>query len=386
MPRRPIPDETARTFLQIAYALDRRARRLDGTRLTPWDLDRARIPVLDSWTGVDDAIRRLGKRTRELSQGFRRDWLTDHLPTLRALAAMLRRNVPSLPDQVRRFYDLPPKAAPEAELEDLRDQIRRLLHLSRGDELREAVDAWEREGCVDRDAVLLTMSKYLRLARRDSRRLFKLPASEHVCLLAVHGRKTSGACWYTRDYQSSVKLNVDLPWTWPALRDMAVHEAYPGHHVHQATREWEYLHGDFPREAAVSLAASPMGPVEEGLAENALRFIHWDRTKEDRLTLLLNRLRWGTEVNLAWMVHREEPRRELLRYAMHSGLVDWQQAVRDVRYAANRAWASYAFCYWYGTEMIRKQYVKLEGDPAFFDVLYWKPHTVRTLERAFRRI
>lgn len=104
------------------------------------------------------------------------------------------------------------------------------------------------------------------------------------------------------------------------------------------------------------------------------------------MTLLLNRLRWGTEVNLAWMVHREEPRRELLRYAMHSGLVDWQQAVRDVRYAANRTWASYAFCYWYGTAMIRKQYLKMDGDPGLFDALYWRPHTVRTLREAFRRL
>lgn len=386
MPRRPIPDETARTFLQLAYSFDRRSRRKDGRRLTPWDLDPVRLPILTSWAETDEALRRLGNLTRELPQGFRRDWLTDHMPTLKALAMMLRRRVPSLPDQVRRFYDLPAKAASESELEDLRGQIRRLLHVSREDGLREAVKSWERNCRVAHDNVLHMMSRSLGLARRDSRKLFKLPASESVRLIATHGTQTSGVCWYTHDYQSSVKLNVDLPWTWPALRDMAVHEAYPGHHVHQATREWEYLHGDFPREAAVSMAACPMGPVEEGLAENAMRFIHWDRTREDRMTLLLNRLRWGTEVNLAWMVHREESRRELLRYAMHSGLVDWRQAVRDVRYAANRAWASYAFCYWHGTEMIRKQYVRMEGDPAFFDVLYWKPHTVRTLEKAFRRI
>ena len=115
-------------------------------------------------------------------------------------------------------------------------------------------------------------------------------------------------------------------------------------------------------------------------------FLRWDRTPEDRMTLALNRLRWGTEVNLAFMVHWDEPRRELLRYAMHSGLVDWKQAVRDVRYARNSTWASYAFCYWYGTAMIRKQFLKMDGDPALFDVLYWRPHTVRTLAAAFRRL
>src|SRR2546425_13252394 len=103
------------------------------------------------------------------------------------------------------------------------------------------------------------------------------------------------------------------------------------------------------------------------------------------MTVALNRLRWGAEVKLAFTVPRDEPWRELLRYAMHSGLVDWKQAVRDVRYARHRTWASYAFCYWYGTAMIRKQFLKMDGDPALFDVLYWRPHTVRTLTAAFRR-
>ena len=381
-----MPDETARTFLRLAYSLDRRSRKADGTRLTPWDLDPVRLPPYASWADIDGAVRRLAVLAGREPPGFRRDWLLDHVPTLRALARLVRGRIPSLPEQVRAFYQLPAKPAKESELEELRDDICEILRAPNGDGLQEAVDAWEQDRRVAREAVAITMSRYLRLARRDTRKLFKLPKEERVRLVSTHGHSLSGACYYTHDYRSTVKLNVQLPWTWPALRDMAVHEAYPGHHVHQATREWEYLHGDFPREAAVSLAACPMGPVEEGLGENAMLFIGWDETPEDRMTLLLNRLRWGTEVNLAWMVHREEPRRELLRYATHSGLVDWQQALRDVRYAANRAWASYAFCYWYGTAMIRKRYEAMEGDPAFFDVLYWKPHTVRTLEKAFRRI
>ncbi len=381
-----MPDEASRLYLRLAYTLDRRSRKKDGTRLVPWDLDPVRLPPLRTWTETEDAIHRLAKLTRQMPSGFRREWLKDHLPTLRTLLALVKGESPSLPDQVRDLYDLPTRPASEQELEGLRARVRRMLHISREDELQAAVDVWERSARVPSDAVLLSMDKVLRDARRASRHLFELPRSEHARLVAMHRSRDSGYCLYTHDFQSTIKINVDLPWNAPALRDMAAHEAYPGHHVHQATREWEYLHGDFPREAAVSMAADPMGPVEEGLAENAMTFIHWDRSKEDRLTILLNRLRWGTEVNLAWMAYREEPRRELLRYAMQSGLVDWKQAVRDVNYAANKAWASYAWTYWYGTSMIRRKYEKLEGDSAFFDLLYWKPYTVRLLEQAFRRV
>jgi hypothetical protein len=381
-----VPDEAARLYLRLAYSLDRRSRQRDGTRLVPWDLDPVRLPPLRTISDLLEAHRRLSSLTRRMTDGFRREWLWDHLPTLRGLIALVRGEVPDLPHQVRDFYSLPARPAKEEDLESLRARVRRTLQVSRDDEVRSAVDAWEREHRVPADAVLLTMDKFLRQARQGSRRLFDLPRAERARLVAMHRSPHSGYCLYTKDYQSRIKLNTDLPWTWPALRDMATHEAYPGHHVHQTTREFEYLHGEFPREAAVSMAADPMGPVEEGLAENGLLFIHWDRSKEDRLTILLNRLRWGTEVNLAWMAYREEPRKELLHYAMHSGLVDWQQAVRDVRRAAHRVWASYAFCYWQGTAMIRRKYESMAGDPAFFDVLYWKPYTVRLLEKAFRRV
>lgn len=379
-------DEPARLFLRLAYALDRQARNREGARFVPWDLDPVRLPPLRTWAAIDEAHARLTRLVRQMPASFRRDWLADHLPTLRAIVRLVRGRTPSLPHQVRDLYSLVPREAKEEELDELRSQVRRILHAPSDGALLEAVAEWEDEHRVDPDAVLLTMSRYLREARHGSRRLFELPRGERARLVGVRSMSHSGYCRYTRNYRADIRINVSLPWTWPALRDMATHEAYPGHHVHQATREWEYLEGDFPREAAVSLAFCPMGPVEEGLAENGMRFIHWDRSREDRLTLALNRLRWGTEVNLAWMVHREEPRRELLRYAAHSGLVDAERAVRDVQYAETRGWASYASCYWFGTAMIRNKFEKMDGDPAFFDVLYWRPHTVRSLERAFRRL
>jgi hypothetical protein len=386
VPRRPLGDETARLFLQIANSLDRWWRIREGTRLKPWDLDPVRLPFLEDPSELRDALVRLARRVRAQRPGFRRDWLTDHLPTLEALGRLVRGRVPSLPEQVRLFYGLPVRPAKESDLDELREEIREVLGVGRDEELRDVVEAWDRGHGVRTGDVMPTMALYLRDARKAARKLFELPPTERSTPVATHRSTYSGYCYYTRDYQSTVKIDVDLPWTWPALRDMATHEAYPGHHVHQCTREWEYLEGEVPRETAVSLAACPMGPVEEGIAENAMVFIGWTEEPEDRMTLLRNRLRWGTEVNLAWMVHREEPRRELLTYAMHSGLLDWRQAVRDVRYAADRAWASYASCYWYGAALVRKHFERLEGDPAFFDILFWKPHTVRTLDKALRRV
>ncbi len=386
MSRRPVPDEAARLYLRLAYTLDRRSRKKGGARLTPWDMDPVRLPSLRNAEEMEAALRRLAAVTRQMPNGFRREWLEDHLPTLRALIAVDRGRIPDLAHQLRDFYMLPPVRAKPEELDSLQAAVRRILHAPRDDGLRAAVGAWEKAHRLPSQAALPTMTQELRAARREARRMFDLPRTERVRLVPIRRSRNSGFCLYTHHFQSTVSLNVDLPWTRPLLRDMAAHEAYPGHHTSQATREAAYLRGEIAREAAVGMTADPTGAVDEGLAENGMRFIHWDQTPEDRLMILLDCLRWGVDVNLAWMVERGEPRRERLRYAMATGLFDAKLAARHVKYAESKLWASYGFCYWVGTEVIRRKYIAMDGDPAFFDVLYGKPYTFRQLERAFRRL
>src|SRR3989442_4716469 len=199
-PRRPVEDDAARASLGIASALDRRSRARDGTRLTPWNLDPVRLAPFATWAEIEDALERLKRLTRKEPRGFRRDWLEDHLPTLRALICQVRGPAPPLPRQVRDFYDLPARPAAEAELDSLRRDVRRILHGRREDGLRSAVETWEREHRVTPDAVLPTMERYLGLARRDARRLFKLPTTERVRLVATHGRSISGTSEDSRAY------------------------------------------------------------------------------------------------------------------------------------------------------------------------------------------
>src|SRR5437667_2921925 len=179
-PRRRVEDDAARTFLRLAAALDRRSRARDGTRLAPWNLDPVRLAPLTSWAEIGDAFERLRRLTRREPRGFRRDWLEDHLPTFRALIRQVRGPAPPLPRQVRDFYDLPTRPAGEEELDSLRREVRRLLHVGREDGLRPAVELWEQKHRVAGDAVLPTMERYLRLARRDARGVFKPPQSEPV--------------------------------------------------------------------------------------------------------------------------------------------------------------------------------------------------------------
>src|SRR3989441_5385876 len=95
-PRRRVEDDAARTFLRLASALDRRSRSRDGTRLTPWNLDPVRLAPLATWAEVEDALERLKRLTRQEPRGFRRDWLEEHLPPLRALLRQARGPAPPL--------------------------------------------------------------------------------------------------------------------------------------------------------------------------------------------------------------------------------------------------------------------------------------------------
>src|SRR5207244_8566250 len=152
-PRRPVGDEAARTFLRLASALDRRSRARDGTRLTPWNLDPVRLAPLATWAEIEEALDRLRRLTRKVPRGFRRDWLADHLPTLRALIRQVRGPAPPLPRHVRDFYALPPRPAAETELDSLRRDVRRILHVGRDDGLQNAVERWEPDHRFAPDAV-----------------------------------------------------------------------------------------------------------------------------------------------------------------------------------------------------------------------------------------
>src|SRR3989304_2768498 len=176
------------SFLRVAYALDRKSRRKYGPRLTPWPPPPAPLPPLPSTEAVHDALKRLESLARKEPPGFRRDWLRDHVPTLRTLSAMVSGRGAPPPQQVEVLYDLPAKPADEEELEELRDEIRRILHVPKADELLAAVEAWEDDHAVPREAVPITMSKYLRGARRAPRRPFKLPPRGRVRLVSPHGR------------------------------------------------------------------------------------------------------------------------------------------------------------------------------------------------------
>src|SRR2546428_7973814 len=177
-PRRPVEDDAARAFLRLASALDRRSRERDGTRLSPWNLDPVRLAPLATWAEIEEALERLRRLTRKEPRGFRRDWLEDHLPTLRALIRQVRGPAPPLPRQVRDFYDLPPRQAAEAELDALRREVRRILRVGRDEGLRPAVRTWGSAHGGAPDAGLASTEWGLGPARRGARRLFTTPQTE----------------------------------------------------------------------------------------------------------------------------------------------------------------------------------------------------------------
>ena len=93
-----------------------------------------------------------------------------------------------------------------------------------------------------------------------------LPADESFEIEYVTDKSWSGYNWYKGDYHSLIQVNTDLPIYIDRALDLACHEGYPGHHVHNLMLERELLRGRGWIEYSIYPLFSPRSLIAEGTA------------------------------------------------------------------------------------------------------------------------
>jgi hypothetical protein len=77
------------------------------------------------------------------------------------------------------------------------------------------------------------------------------------------------SCNYLGGLRSRVALNVDLPISAMELLVLALHEAYPGHHVERSTKDVSLVRGRGLLEETLVLVPTPQSLITEGIAKLA---------------------------------------------------------------------------------------------------------------------
>ncbi len=123
------------------------------------------------------------------------------------------------------------------------------------------------------DAVPAVFNAAIRACRERTNAAMRLPAGEEFALEFVRGKSWSGYNWYQGGYRSVIQVNTDLPIHLDRAVELAAHEGYPGHHVHNVQIEDQLVRQRGWVEFTVYPLHSPQSLVAEGIANCAPRMV-----------------------------------------------------------------------------------------------------------------
>ena len=319
-------------------------------------------------------------------------WLRDQVVGLRTSAGMLAGESISYTDEVESCYGVRPTHTDEAVFAAAHERLEELLP---GDgPLAARHERWQASNQVPVDQVERAMGAVIEVARTWTRGLVELPAGEGVVLEIVRDEPWWASTDYLGGLRSRIRVNVDLPISAIDLLVLALHEAYPGHHVERACKEHLLVRGKGMLEESLALGPTPQSLVSEGIGQLApdmvlesdggaalAAVVHGAGIELDLAHALavrraLEPCRWA-EVNAALMLHRDgASKADVQAYLEHWALMSSKLAGHLIRFITEPNQRGHIVAYPAGRDLCRAY---VAGEPERFRRLLTEQVRVRDL-------
>jgi hypothetical protein len=266
-------DSILREYLRLAVALgERDPDALDFYYGPPdWVADiRGHLPTLPQ---IRSKALELTQSLEQLplpeGQNGRRKFLAAQLRAIAARSDLLLGVSRSFDQEAELFFGihLPPVAL--SDFAAVRTQLDRLLPGK--DELSARYEAFDTKHMIPPDRVPLVMERAVQACRDQTLAHWKLPQGERVTLAFVHDKPWSAYSYYHGNYQSTIRINLDLGLTIDRALQLACHEGYPGHHVFNSLTEEQLARREKRMEFSVQPTFSPQSLLSEAAATAAPR-------------------------------------------------------------------------------------------------------------------
>jgi hypothetical protein len=376
----------AEEMTNVLLGVDRLVR-VDGgdgdDGLVVVNMDPNRIPTdFGSFDDAAAALHDLRRRAANLPEIDRRTYYDQLCGSTLTLLAW-RQGTVSFADQIEGFLHVPPAPVSDAELEHLQGEMYTLLgEMGYSGDLAARAAAWEERNRVPADEVAGTLKAIMDEAWDRTVEQIDIPASKDdgMQVSTVSGVPFNARCDYLH---RTVELNIDPTLTLQSLRHLAVHEGYPGHYVQFKLRESWYHQGDAAADGLLSIVNSASSSPFEGIADNGMHVIGWDRTDDDRLSSLLGRYRSGLGTAAAWRLHAlgwsAEVVTDWLRERALVGGEGW--AANRIRFIGAPQRAALIWSYWWGERSVYPVWARQSGERRgpFLEYLYGRMHSPHTI-------
>ena len=198
-------------------------------------------------------------------------WLDRQLAAAEARLEMLAGATFPFDEESRRLYDAVASRVAEADLQPVLDA---LDHELPGDgSLIDRYSAFRAGFVVPRERLPGVFRTAIDECRRRTAAHVALPAGETFTVEYVTGQPWSAYNWFQGRAASAIQVNTDLPITVDRALDLASHEGYPGHHVHQALTERALVVDRGWVEFTVYPLFSPQSLIAEGVANFGIELL-----------------------------------------------------------------------------------------------------------------
>lgn len=355
---------------------------LDREGLIPVAVTGVEPPPLRDYDEADVALEALAARLpAEAENALRQAYLAEMIDSLRALVTTFEERQISYAERLRRQIRVDTQLVGAEVLDGYRMIIRdRLDALGyRGGDLATDLGRWESDVRVPRDKVLETIRSYAEEARRRVSRLMFEMGHEWLEPVELSDVPFSAYC----DYPGrKLMLNLDHPYSTHELKHLACHEAFPGHLVHLALRQFYVTSGKMPLDGAQVVTSSASSALFEGIADNGIYFLDWINEPAEELASALQRLRAALRCNAAWMLHAEQKSpgevAEVISKASYRSLEHTSSSLAFLRHGLR---APFVYSYWCGDMAVYDVWktVPAERRKDFWAYLYGNMHTPSTL-------
>jgi hypothetical protein len=247
-------------------------------------------------------LRELDSASASLAEPDRRTYYRQLCGSTLAVIEQRRSPLP-LATQIERFLHVPADPASDADLDEMRGEMRTLLTaMGYSGDLKAQCAAWEKKHTVQPEAVKEVLLGLLDQAWDRTVDIMPLPAprSDGMDVATLHGAHFNARANYLG---RTIEINIDPILTMPGLKHLAVHEGYPGHYVQFKLREHWYAEGLAPADGLLSVVNSASSCTFEGIADYGLHLLDWVNTDDDRLSAILTHYHAGLGTAGAWRLH-----------------------------------------------------------------------------------
>jgi hypothetical protein len=274
-------------------------------------------------------------------------------------------------EEVERQFGVLPKMVDEGEFLEVHDSLEE--HIPGIGALPERIQKRNGEIRIPSTDVPKAVDLILEEIRNRSREIFEYDLNEHVQIEYVTGKPWRMDCHYLGNFQSVIRINLDVNFDPVYLTSGLIHESYPGHHTEFQTKErCLSMEKGFFEESCFPLL-TPKAIISEGIANTAREIISPGKEIFEWVSEVLipelglsnrnaielyegakaRRLMFDSRANAAILYHSGKIERdEAVDYIRKYALVNRDFAEHFFQMAVDPLYRTYIFTYSEGKRMI----------------------------------